>query len=88
GEFKLYQNYPNPFNASSKLKFQISNFAYIILKVFDVLGREIEILVNEFKNPGTYELNFNGSRLSSGLYFYQLLADGNIINTKKMIYLK
>jgi hypothetical protein len=86
-EFKLYQNYPNPFNPNSKIKFQISKSSIVTLKVYDVLGKEIQTLVNEKLSPGTYEVTFNGSNLPSGVYFYRLTAvDFN--ETKKLILLK
>ena len=59
----------------------------VVLKVFDILGREIETLVNEKQNPGTYEVTFDGSRLSSGIYFYTLTA-GDFRETKKLVLLK
>jgi hypothetical protein len=58
------------------------------LKVFDLLGREVTILVNEFQKPGTYEVSFNGSNLASGIFFYKLIADGKTLDTKKMIVVK
>jgi len=87
-EYKLYQNYPNPFNPSTNIKYQITNNKFIILKVFDMLGKEIATLVNEKQSPGTYEVNFDGSNLSTGIYFYRLSVDGNIIDTKKLVLLK
>jgi len=91
-EFKLYQNYPNPFNPSTKIRFTIpqgerSETQDVILKVFDVLGSEVAILVNEEKSSGNYEVEFNASSLPSGVYFYQLKA-GPYIETKKMILMK
>lgn len=85
--FKLYQNYPNPFNPTTKIKFRISNFGFANLKIYDVLGNELAVLVNEEKSPGDYEVVFNASDLSSGVYFYQLRA-GNNIQRKKMLLLK
>jgi hypothetical protein len=86
-EFSLSQNYPNPFNPRTKIKFTISDFGFVTLKVYDVLGREVATLVNEEKHPGVYEVEFNTSELSSGIYFYKLQAE-NYSSTKKMIYLK
>jgi photosystem II stability/assembly factor-like uncharacterized protein len=83
--YKLYQNYPNPFNSNSKIKIQISKLGDVKLKVYDILGRELETLINERLSPGIYESEFNGSNFSSGLYFYQLIADNKIIDTKKLI---
>lgn len=85
--YKLGQNYPNPFNPMTNVKFQMPNEAFVKLIVFDVLGREIETLVNEELKPGTYEITFDGSNLPSGLYFYKLTA-GNYNDTKKMILIK
>ena len=89
-DFLLYQNYPNPFNQISNIKYQISNIKnrYVVIKVFDITGKEIKILVNEKKRPGTYEIKFDGSNLSSGIYFYTLFADGVRIDTKKMALIK
>ncbi|MCW8822829.1 MAG: T9SS type A sorting domain-containing protein [Ignavibacteriaceae bacterium] len=91
-EFSLSQNFPNPFNPSTKIKFQIpgqarNDNAVFTLNVYDVLGNEIATLINEEKQPGEYEVEFNGSELPSGIYFYQLKA-GNYIETKKMMLLK
>jgi hypothetical protein len=86
-EFKLNQNYPNPFNPSTKFSYSIPEKALVTIKVFDVLGREIKTLVNEEKPIGTYEVDFNASNLSSGIYFYRLNA-GKFVSTKKMVLLK
>jgi len=90
--FALYQNYPNPFNPSTRIKFEIpdqvrNDSRLVTLKVFDVLGNEIATLVNEEKQPGTYEVEFDESELPSGIYFYQLHA-GSFVETKKMILIK
>ena len=101
-EFILYPNYPNPFNSTTKIKFTIPIVEThrdatlpVILRVIDILGNEIATLVNEEKTAGTYEVNFDASNLTSGIYFYQLVAgdpessSGQVfIQTKKMIYLK
>ena len=96
-KFELYQNYPNPFNPTTKIKFEIpslnpplakgGNGGVVTLKVYDILGKEIETLVNEKKSPGIYEVTFNGSSLASGIYFYKLTA-GEFRETKKLILLK
>jgi hypothetical protein len=86
-KFSLYQNYPNPFNPSTKIRFRISEFEFVSLKVYDVLGNEIAILVNEEKPPGSYEIEFNASSLASGIYFYSVQA-GTFVDTKKMILMK
>jgi len=71
-KFSLSQNYPNPFNPTTNIQFSIIKVQYVTLKVFDILGKEIATLVNEQLKPGTYEVNFNGNKLSSGVYFYKL----------------
>jgi len=91
--YQLRQNYPNPFNPTTKIKFRIADFGFVNLKVYDILGNEIATLVNEEKQPGIYEVEFNSvgtSRdlsLPSGIYFYQLRA-GQFVETKKMLLLK
>jgi hypothetical protein len=85
--YSLNQNYPNPFNPSTSIGYQITTQSYISLKVFDVLGREVATLVNENKKPGSYEVEFDGSNLSSGLYFYRLQTS-NFLETKKLLLLK
>ena len=85
--FALLLNYPNPFNPSTKIKYTISSRQYATLKVYDVLGNEIAILVNEEKAVGTYAVEFNAANLTSGIYFYQLRA-GDFVQTKKMILLR
>jgi photosystem II stability/assembly factor-like uncharacterized protein len=90
-EFSLSQNYPNPFNPGTSIQYTIGSMQFVTLKVYDVLGREIATLVNEEKQPGVYEVEFNpasGNRnLASGIYYCQLKS-GSFIETKKMIYLK
>jgi len=86
-EFRLFQNYPNPFNGNSRIKYSIPQSSNVIIKVFDVLGKEIELLVNDEKTAGTYEVNWNAANLPSGVYFYRLQA-GNFVEIKKMILLK
>ena len=85
--YKLFENYPNPFNPSTKIKYQIPKQSFITLKIFDVLGNEIKFLVNEEKTAGTYEIEFDASALSSGVYFYQLRTN-EFSETKKMLLLK
>ena len=91
-DFVLYQNYPNPFNPTTKIKFQIpdqvrNDKSQVTLKVYDVLGNEVATLVNEEKPAGTYEVEFNGDNLPSGIYLYQL-QEGSSTKTKKMVLLK
>jgi len=86
-EFILEQNYPNPFNPSTKISWQSPVGSQQILKVFDVLGNEIATLVDEYKPAGSYEVEFDGSRLASGIYFYKLQA-GEYTAVKKMLLIK
>ena len=85
--FYLYQNYPQPFNPSTTIKFQVPTISFVTLKIFDALGREIAVLINEVKEAGTFEVEFDGSDLTSGIYFYTLKA-GGYTNTKKMSLIK
>lgn len=85
--FLLYQNYPNPFNPKTLIKFQISKFTYVSLKVYDVLGRELTILINEQLKPGTYEAEFDGSNYPSGVYYYKLQT-AEYTETKRMVLIK
>jgi hypothetical protein len=86
-DYSLEQNYPNPFNPSTKIVFQVPQSVNVSLKIYDVLGNEIVTLVNEEKGPGKYEIDFNASHLSSGIYFYTLRA-GTYISIKKMVLIK
>jgi hypothetical protein len=86
-QYKLFANYPNPFNPTTKIKYQIPELSFVILKVYDVLGSEIATLANEKKSVGSYEVEFDASNLPSGIYFYKLQA-GDFIETKKMLLLK
>lgn len=86
-EYLLSQNYPNPFNSSCAIKYSIPKSSQVSLKIFNTLGEEIEILVNEEKPVGVYEVNWNASNLPSGVYFYRLQA-GDYVQTRKMILLK
>ena len=83
-QFLLNQNYPNPFNPSTIIEYQVSSISHVTLKVYDVLGNEVATLVNVEKPAGSYEVSFNASELTSGVYFYKIKA-GNFIETKKMI---
>jgi hypothetical protein len=85
--FALEQNYPNPFNPSTNISFRISRAEFVTLNVFDILGRKVAMLVNKELQPGSYEATFDASRLSSGVYLYQLRA-GAFIQTQKMILTK
>ena len=85
--FYLSQNFPNPFNPSTKIRFSIPHSAFVTLKVYDLLGREIATIINEEKMPGNYEVSFNANNLSSGVYFYRIRA-GSFIDTKRLILLR
>jgi len=85
--FVLYQNYPNPFNPSTKIKYSIPQSSNVVIKVFDILGNAIATLVNEEKSIGNYEVQFDATGLSSGVYFYTLTA-GNFVENRKMLLMK
>ncbi len=86
-KFELLQNYPNPFNPSTKIRYAVTTPSNIKLSVYNILGQQISALVNEFKNIGTYEVNFDASSLSSGIYIYRL-ESGSAVISKKMTLLK
>lgn len=89
--FKLYQNYPNPFNPSTTIKYEVAEEVRVLIQVYDALGREVETLVDQVKQPGVYEAEFPGSslnsNLASGFYVYQIKA-GEFVKSKKMMLLK
>jgi hypothetical protein len=85
--FNLSQNFPNPYNPSTMIKYQIPKSAFVNLKVYDILGKEVATLVNEDKVVGSYEINFDASKLASGVYIYQLKAN-DFAASKKMILIK
>jgi hypothetical protein len=86
-KFNLYYNYPNPFNPSTVITFDIAKDIPVKIKVYDIQGKEVEILVNRTLTPGKYKVDFNGSGLASGVYFYSLEA-GNVYQVKKMVLVK
>ncbi len=96
--FKLYQNYPNPFNPITKIKFDIpisqsplyerGGGGFVILKIYDLLGREVSTLVNEQLKPGSYNVDWDASNFASGVYFYSLIIDNRIIESRKMLLIK
>jgi hypothetical protein len=86
-KFTLYQNYPNPFNPSTTIKFDISVTSYSVLTIYDALGKEVADLVRENLKPGTYEVIWNASNVSSGIYYYKLIA-GKITDTRKLVLVK
>ena len=83
----LSQNYPNPFNPSTTIKFELPRASEVNLTMFDILGREVSVLVNDRRNPGVYQVKFSGSNLASGVYFYRLSA-GNFVQTRKLLLLR
>ncbi len=85
--FVLHQNYPNPFNPTTKIKYSIPVGSFVSIKVFDLLGREIITLVNEKKQQGTYQVEFDGKNLSNGIYYYRIIT-GDFTETKKFILMK
>lgn len=91
-EFKLYNNYPNPYNPSTKIKFDVarhgeSSTSDVKIVVYDVMGREVQTIVNERMLPGTYEATFDGSKLNSGVYFYKMITK-DYLETRKMLLIK
>ncbi|HEV8539425.1 MAG TPA: T9SS type A sorting domain-containing protein [Bacteroidota bacterium] len=86
-DFYLDQNYPNPFNPETRIQYAVSSRQYVSLKIFDVLGREVATLVDEMKEPGEHDVDWDASGITSGIYFYRLQA-GGFVGTKKMILLR
>ena len=89
GRFYLYQNYPNPFNPETTIKFSVATGNFVTLKVYNILGKQVAVLLNEYKKEGIYSLNFNSDdyNLSSGVYFYRL-ESGNYLVTRKLLLVK
>ena len=85
--FNLSQNYPNPFNPITKINFALPKQGFVTLKIYDITGREFKTLVNEFKQAGNYTVDFNGSLLSSGVYFYKIQS-GDFVSVKRMVLIK
>jgi hypothetical protein len=86
-KFELSQNYPNPFNPTTMINYSVPTASLVTIKVYDVLGREIANLVNEQKTAGSYNVQFNGSALASGVYFYRMQS-GDFVQTKKLLLMK
>ena len=86
-EYKLSQNYPNPFNPVTTINFSIPKQGNVTLKVYDVTGKEVIILINEQRSAGNYTVSFDGANLPSGAYFYRL-ESGDFKETRRMILLK
>ena len=83
-DYKLFQNYPNPFNSMTKLKFQIPKTSFVKLIIYDILGRETVVLVNENLKAGSYAVEWDAENYPSGVYLYTIMADG-YRETKKMV---
>ncbi len=86
-EYKLEQNYPNPFNPSTKINFSIQSDGLVTLKVFNIIGQEVATLINDFKTAGSHSVNFDASKLSSGIYLYKINSNG-FSQSKKMMLIK
>jgi type IX secretion system substrate protein len=85
--YMLYNNYPNPFNPTTAISFQLSAVSDVKLSIYDMNGKKVATLINDNKPAGYYELNWDASNFSSGIYFYRLQA-GDFIDTKKMVFMK
>ena len=85
--YKLYDNYPNPFNPSTTLRYSLPEASFTSIKIYDAVGKEVAVVVNEMKTAGTYQIEFNAVGLSSGIYYYSIQA-GTFSETKKMILMK
>ena len=85
--FHISQNYPNPFNPTTVIQYEIPGRSHVTLTVYDILGRRVATLVNDFREAGRYNVMFNGRGLASGMYLYRLQA-GNFVSVKKMLVIK
>jgi hypothetical protein len=86
-QFNLGQNHPNPFNPSTTIRYELPKSSEVRLSVYDILGREVSVLVNERRDAGVHEVKFDGSNLASGVYFYRLQT-GDYVASKRMLVLK
>ena len=86
-EFELQQNYPNPFNPSTSIEYSVPSSEYVSLKIYDIIGNEVATLVNEQKSAGNYEVKFNASSLTTGMYIYKINA-GSFTKVRKMMLVK
>jgi hypothetical protein len=86
-KFGLSQNYPNPFNPSTKINYDLPLDGKVTLKIFDIAGKEVSTLINEFRSAGYYTINFKADNLSSGIYLY-ILTSNDLVLTKKMLIVK
>ena len=84
-DFTLAQNYPNPFNPSTQINFSLPESGQVNLKVYNMLGQTVQVLVNELRNAGNHTINFDASSLSSGVYIYQLEFDGKVLSNKMVL---
>lgn len=87
GKFALFQNFPNPFNPASYIGYNLPKESYVVLKVYDAAGREVRTIVEETKPAGSYQVTFDGSSFTSGIYLYQIIC-GDFRETRKMILVK
>jgi hypothetical protein len=86
--YELQQNYPNPFNPSTRISYSIPNSNFVNMKIYDMLGREVQTLVSKVQKTGTYSINFDASKLSSGIYFYRLQVGSDFIEARKMLLIR
>jgi hypothetical protein len=86
-EFWLSQNHPNPFNPSTNIRYEVPRESHVTLRIHNVLGQEVAALVNELRQPGRYQVQWNAENFSSGVYFYRLQA-GDFVQTKKLMVVK
>ena len=88
GNYSLMQNYPNPFNPSTSVRYTLKDNSSMNLTIYNSSGKEMQVLVNERQEAGIYEVHFDGSNYPSGIYYYKMLVNGNIIDTKRMVLIK
>jgi hypothetical protein len=87
-ETMLSQNYPNPFNPETRIAYRVGSRQPVVLKIYDLLGREVATLVNETRDPGDYEVVWDATGHASGVYYYRITAGGNVVETKKLVLLR
>ncbi|MBK7445555.1 MAG: T9SS type A sorting domain-containing protein [Ignavibacteria bacterium] len=87
-QFQLFQNHPNPFNPRTKIEYELQTSDFVSIKIYDLLGKEIKSYVNKKQTAGKYQIDFDGSGLSGGVYFYSLYLNNNLTDTKKMLMVK
>ncbi|MGV8017909.1 MAG: T9SS type A sorting domain-containing protein [Ignavibacteria bacterium] len=87
-DYALYQNYPNPFNPVTTIKFDISELTNVVVKIYDIRGKEIATIIDEMKSPGSYSVNFDAGRFSSGVYFYKIQTGSGFSSIRKMVLCK